>query len=387
MATLGEVQKSYDEAIGRLLSDKGVFAEYLKFGGRFFKLPSAQAISIFAANPDAKMVADYDTWQRFDRQVKRGAAGIPVISEGKVKHYFDISATVGKRVPYQWTVDKEVAENYIKQLSEEENKQFHKFAGCINFLSDRAAESVAEQAADTLGIAENDRETFAVSLASMVRYTVAARCEWGGHYKYGSPALDLSALDFLKGKEDLERLTEYVRSSAKSALLRMEKSINNIISERSIENERGSKADLVRRGQDVLSRNEGDRRQDVQARPGEIRVPSGSDDRVHAGRGRADVASDRPLGQSVADVHGGKLPGGYPDASGAAAMVDNPATSGQRGEGDVGRAGGTVRESTPSSDNNIHGDSAMGEHQTRGDNKALSSSKAVSRDRKGFYQG
>jgi len=368
MATLGEVQKSYDEAIGRLLSDKNAFAEYLKFGGRFFKLPSAQAISIFAANPDAKMVADYDTWQRFDRQVKRGAAGIPVISEGKVKHYFDISATVGKKVPYQWTVDKEVAESYIKRLSEEENKQFHKFAGCINFLSDRAAESVAEQAAEALGIAENDRKTFAVSLASMVRYTVAARCEWGGHYKYGSPALDLSALDFLKGKEDLERLTEYVRSSAKSALIRMEKSINNIISERSIENERGNKADLVRGGQEILPRNEGDRRQDVQARPREVRVSSGSDDRIHAGRGRADVAADRTLGQSVADVHGRELPGGYRDAPRAAVVVDNPASGGQRGTGDVGRTGGTIRKSTPSSDNNIHGDSAMGEHQTRGDN-------------------
>lgn len=78
MARIDEVRERYESITEQLYQNKETFAEYLKFAGRFFKMPTAQTMTMFATNPKATMVADYDTWQRFGRQVQRGTNSIAV---------------------------------------------------------------------------------------------------------------------------------------------------------------------------------------------------------------------------------------------------------------------------------------------------------------------
>ena len=99
MARIDKVRESYEEVTNRLFADKEAFADYLKFAGKFFKLPSAQSMLVYSTNPSATMVADYNTWKKFDRHVKRGTNSIAVLNNGGLKHYFDISQTAGSRTP------------------------------------------------------------------------------------------------------------------------------------------------------------------------------------------------------------------------------------------------------------------------------------------------
>ena len=85
MARIDRVRENYENVTDRLFSDNDAFAEYLKFAGKFFKLPSAQSMTVYGVKPDAAMVAEYDTWTRFDRHVKRGTSSIAVLENGGLK--------------------------------------------------------------------------------------------------------------------------------------------------------------------------------------------------------------------------------------------------------------------------------------------------------------
>ena len=222
MARIDKVRENYEEVTERLFSDKAAFAEYLKFAGKFFKLPSAQSMAVYGANPNAVMVADYDTWQKFGRQVKRGTSSIAVLDNGGLKHFFDISQTNGSKTPYQWTLDKDIAAALIEETYESEGRRFQSFGGCLNYLgAERARENLAS-AANSLNISEDNRKGFEKSFISMVQYFIAARCELGGVFKYNGTA-DLSALDMLNSKAEKEKLCEFVQITGKSVLLSMER--------------------------------------------------------------------------------------------------------------------------------------------------------------------
>lgn len=85
------VCENYENVTDSLFGDKAAFEDYLKFAGKFFKLPSAQSMIIYGTNPKAVMVADFDTWKKFNRHVKRGTNSIAVLDNGGLKHYFDRS--------------------------------------------------------------------------------------------------------------------------------------------------------------------------------------------------------------------------------------------------------------------------------------------------------
>ena len=163
MARIDKVRESYEDVTNRLFADKEAFADYLKFAGKFFKLPSAQSMLVYGANPNASMVADYETWKKFDRQVKRGTNSIAVLNNGGLKHYFDISQTAGSKTPYQWTLDKETAAAFIEETFENEGKHFNSLSGCINYLGSEKAHESLDSVINSLNISEENRAKFTKS--------------------------------------------------------------------------------------------------------------------------------------------------------------------------------------------------------------------------------
>jgi len=381
MARIDEVRERYESITEQLYQNKETFAEYLKFAGRFFKMPTAQTMTMFATNPKATMVADYDTWQRFGRQVQRGTNSIAVLDGSGLKHYFDISQTAGGRPPYQWTLDKQTAQEFIAAFSKAEGKEYKSMSGCVNAIGRTAAADNLENAIKALNISETDRAAFEKSFVSITQYFIAARCELGGRFDYKNNPMDLSAFDLVHSKAEAEKLTEYVQIAARPALLSMEKTINSLIAERSIDNGRG-KTDLVRRGQDVLSRNQDGERQNVQAGSGNVRVSgaggAGSDGRGTAAPGR----TDRPLGQGVAEIHDGELSGGDSVAGGSPEMGTDSPSDRQGSMGDVGTSAEAVRREESSPENDIHRNRALGENTelhsgTRGNGADSSSAQRI----------
>lgn len=355
MAKRENIIRAYERAVEQLFSNKASFADYLDFSGRFYKLPSSQTIMIYDDNPNAKMVADYDTWQQFGRRVKPGGWSTDVLENGKIKRLFDISMTKGEKVPYQWSLDKNTAEKFVDLLSKTENRSFTGMSDCIYHLAADAVEERLEAVKNSLDIFENDEDVFGRSFASMVRRVVAARCEWNSDFTYGgtgaAKGVDLSALDFLDNSGDMETLLEEVQITAKNVLKSMEKSINDIIFERRIGNERneridrarnenvgrGSAPSVVRGGESVSAVGNDAAREAVQARREDVLVQP-DDGAAADGRGTgADGEPDKSLGQSVADVYGGELSGGYSEAArqnvvGADTAQDRPGSVGNYGE-------------------------------------------------------
>ena len=244
MAQIDEVRERYESITEQLYKNRDTFAEYLKFAGKFFKMPTAQTIAMFAANPKATMVADYDTWRKFGRQVMRGTNSIAVLDGSGLKHYFDISQTSGGKPPYQWTLNKQTAQEFIAAFSKAEGKEYKSMSGCVNAIGRTAAADNLENAIKALNISETDRAAFEKSFVSITQYFIAARCELGGRFDYKNNPMDLSAFDLVHSKAEAEKLTEYVQIAARPALLSMEKTINSLIAERSIDNAR-DKTDFV----------------------------------------------------------------------------------------------------------------------------------------------
>lgn len=333
---------------------------YLKFAGKFFKLSSEQTMTIYGTNPKATMVADFDTWKKFSRRVKRGTNSIAVLDNGSLKHYFDISQTSGSTVPYQWTLDKETANAIINETFENEGKHFSSFSGCVNYLGSEKARENLDSVIRSLNISEKDRAAFEKSYISMTQYFIAARCELGGSFKY-SGNVDLSALDMLHRKAEKEKLCEFVQLSGKSVLLSMEKSIHDItLQRRTIDNGR-NQADLVRGGQDVLSRNQGGDRQAVQAGQGNVRVSGTAGAGSDSGRTGADERADRSVGSGMAEVYDGKSPRSNSVPERSAEMGADTPTDRQGSVGVQNASEEAVRrEKSPSE--NIRGNTEMGEH-------------------------
>ena len=365
MARIDRVRESYEQTTERLFSDKTAFEQYLKFAGRFFKVSSEQSMIIYGTNPKATMVADYDTWKKFSRRVKRGTNSIAVLDNGNLKHYFDVLQTTGSTVPYQWTLDKETANAIINETFEKEGKHFSSFSGCVNYLGSEKARGNIDSVVRSLNISDDNRAAFEKSYISMTQYFIAARCEMGGSFKYNGN-LDLSALDMLHSKAEKEKLCEFVQLSGKSVLLSMEKSIHEIELQRR-NNYGRNQANLVRGGQDVLSRNQGGERQTIQAGQGNIRVPRTDGTRSDGGRAGVDERADRTLGYGMAEVYDGKSPRSNSVPERSAEMGADTPTDRQGGYGISDAPEETVRtEKSPSE--NIRGNTGVGEH-SRNDNR------------------
>ena len=361
MARIDEARERYESITEKLYTDKSAFADYLKYAGKFYKLPTMQTMIMFATNPNASMVADFDTWQQFGRTVQRGERSIAVLNGNAIKHYFDISQTGGGRKPYQWTLDKQTAQDFVTAYSKAENKEYKSLSSCVNAIGANAARDSLDSAIKALNISENDRAAFEKSFISITQYYVAARCELDSSFKYKNSPLDLAALDLVHSKAEAEKLTEYAQIAARPALLSMEKTINTIIAERSMQNGR-NQTDLVRSGQEVLSRNNRGERQDVQARPENIRVSGAAGTRFD-GRGTGnDERTDRQMGTGVAEVYDGELPGGNPVAARAAEMGADTPSDRQRSVGIVGTPSEAVRSEEPPTEN-LRGDRKVGENE------------------------
>ncbi len=364
MARFDDVRNSYEKITDRLFNDKQSFVDFLNFSGRFYKLPAAQAMAIFAENPNARMAADYETWGKFNRQVKRGERGIGYISDGTVRYCFDISQTIGEAEPFQWKFDKQTAEKYKSTFAAEHEGNFSSLAQCVNYLAIDEVNSSINSIADSLHVSSKNKSAFIKSARSMVRQIIKARCEYQSAYKINTAPIDLSALDMLHSKAEFEKLCEWVQLTAKSALKKMEKSVNDIIFERSIENERQS--DLERGGQEVLQGDNRGERADVQARSDNLDISAAADSELQRGGAGTAETADRELRQRMAEIHGGEFPVRDSSAGDESAVRDNSSESGQGSRGNVQSADETVGGNSPAPSNDIHGDRSMGEDEDNG---------------------
>lgn len=322
MARIDEARQTCEEIINKLYSDKYKYAKFLKFSGHLFRMPSASSMQIFAQNPNAKMISTYSGWQKINRHVNYKQRSLTILgSDGTLKHYFDVNQTGGNAVPSLWKIDRNSSTELVKALSGELGTKQKNISECIDALAEKHVKSNAVQAVNELNIPTERREEFLNSYLSMVKCVIISRCSSNSEYKYrGNDDYipDLKAVDLCKNETDFMRMSEYVQSSAKSAILSIEHnmiSINkrrseNYGTERNLQDSGRDEDVLLRTSEGISSGNRGGQgnRDNISTGPGNLDLqPNARGDNQSRGEG-ASEPSDRDLRTKVAEVYGGKLP-------------------------------------------------------------------------------
>lgn len=118
------VQGIYDAQIRDVTETPEKWKSVLKLAGQIYRFEFDNILMVYAQKPRATLVADYDTWKKVGRYVRRGSKGIAIFpSRALLKPYmryvFDISDTGGRNVKLTWSMDEGTAKDYLFSLIKE----------------------------------------------------------------------------------------------------------------------------------------------------------------------------------------------------------------------------------------------------------------------------
>ena len=118
------VQGIYDAQIRDVTKTPEKWKSVLSLAGRIYRFEFDNILMVYAQKPRATLVADYDTWKKVGRYVRRGSKGIAIFpSRALLKPYmryvFDIGDTGGKNVKLTWSMDDNTARDYLFSLINE----------------------------------------------------------------------------------------------------------------------------------------------------------------------------------------------------------------------------------------------------------------------------
>ena len=92
------LEAMYTQTLPRLVSGLEEWRQFVEFSARV-RRPFKETALVYAQNPKATMVADYDGWKSCGRPVRFGEKGIAVLSAKGKRYVFDITQTGNKDLP------------------------------------------------------------------------------------------------------------------------------------------------------------------------------------------------------------------------------------------------------------------------------------------------
>lgn len=109
MGADNRVNMLYDEALRRVSGGQQQWREVCKLAGQLYRYEFDNILMVYMQRPEATLAADYDTWKKVGRYVKRGSRGIAVfpsrVLKPEVRYVFDISDTGGREQELTWRLD------------------------------------------------------------------------------------------------------------------------------------------------------------------------------------------------------------------------------------------------------------------------------------------
>ncbi|MDR1754378.1 MAG: DEAD/DEAH box helicase family protein [Eubacterium sp.] len=124
---LSEIYKNIIENI----SSPEEWQKALRATAEYWKIGFAEAILIYAQNPDAKSVAELPVWNKFGRYIFSGEKAIAVLDKSNnLRYYFDESQTYGRQIETKWRITQPAAgklTDYFGYILSEDFKDFEDF--------------------------------------------------------------------------------------------------------------------------------------------------------------------------------------------------------------------------------------------------------------------
>ena len=98
MGADNRVNTLYDEALRRVSGGQEQWREACKLAGQLYRYEFDNILMVYIQRPGTTLAADYDTWKKVGRYVKRGSRGIAVFPSRAlrpgIRYVFDISDTL-----------------------------------------------------------------------------------------------------------------------------------------------------------------------------------------------------------------------------------------------------------------------------------------------------
>lgn len=89
-----KVRIIYADVIDKVTKTEEAWKDVCRLAGQIYRYEFDNVLMVYAQKPSATLVADYDSWKKVDRYVKRGSKGIVVypsraLSKSYIRHVFD----------------------------------------------------------------------------------------------------------------------------------------------------------------------------------------------------------------------------------------------------------------------------------------------------------
>ena len=120
-----KVKAIYDSEIGNITRTDKNWKDVLKVAGQLYRYEFDNIVMVTAQRSPERstLMADYDTWKKVGRYVKRGAKGCAIFPSRalnpRMRYIFDISDTGGKNVKLTWDLEGENLKEYVDFLVSE----------------------------------------------------------------------------------------------------------------------------------------------------------------------------------------------------------------------------------------------------------------------------
>ena len=255
-----KVKAIYDSEIGNITRSEKNWKDVLKVAGQLYRYEFDNIVMVTVQRPPEKstLMADYDTWKKVGRYVKRGAKGCAIFPSRalnpRMRYIFDISDTGGKNVKLTWDLEGENLKDYLDflvsegQIEQYDNsdreslknilKQFtgtdvwliikEEFGDRMTELMQLSGSVIKEESKKRNGLQqEMDMEQL---VYTSVMYAVGTRCG----FDLSVQEQDFSQIVNIKDEEIIYRLGSIVCDVSCSVLREFSRNLKAIESERRI---------------------------------------------------------------------------------------------------------------------------------------------------------
>lgn len=371
-----KVKAIYDSEIGNITRSEKNWKDVLKVAGQLYRYEFDNIVMVTAQRPPEKstLMADYDTWKKVGRYVKRGAKGCAIFPSRalnpRMRYIFDISDTGGKNVKLTWDLEGENLKDYLDflvsegQIEQYDNsdreslknilKQFtgtdvwliikEEFGDRMTELMQLSGSVIKEESKKRNGLQqEMDMEQL---VYASVMYAVGTRCG----FDLSVQEQDFSQIVNIKDEEIIYRLGSIVCDVSCSVLREFSRNLKAIESERRIGYVRRN--DLQGSGRTALSADRDAGRDGGSHEAGQIRKDG---DELSKGERAGKIQDADEIREDVReDVsgRGGSEPAVRPagdavsgEAQATESVIDNGDVEDKRAGEDAGRGSGTPSDS------------------------------------------
>ena len=246
------VRQVYNDVISRVTQTEADWKAICKLTGQIYRYEFDNILMVYAQRPGATLIADYDTWKKVRRYVKRGSKGIAIFPSRALKpnlrYVFDISDTGGRNVKLTWDLEGDNLSDYLSVLQKRGEipetgkadresqlnvlKAFTKreISGIIKEdFGERFAEAVMLTGREITGKENETPEPIAEKLVfNSIFYAVGTRCG----FDLSSEELDLGAIVNVRDESCISVLGTLVSDVSCTVLRNMNREITNVERER-----------------------------------------------------------------------------------------------------------------------------------------------------------